>query len=68
MKEKVESKIEEIINNILAKEKEKITYEEFSMLMFYLFPLKMEEGQKKSEIEINKMFEKFVNSGDDEDV
>lgn len=68
MKEKIETKLEEIINIILEKEKEKITYEEFSILMLYLYPLKAEEQKKKNDIEFNKIFEKLANVGGGENV
>lgn len=63
MKEKLQNKIDEVIENILAKDAKKITYNEYYILDNKLSNLKYEEEQETRRGELAEMMAKTFSYG-----
>ena len=62
MKEKLETKIEEIIENIVTKEPQDITYNEYRILDNKLMNIKFEEEQKRKNEDMAELMAKTFSS------
>lgn len=60
MKERIEKKLEERLENILNKDVEEITSEEFSMLSTKLNDIKFEETKEERDKEFAELFSKIL--------
>lgn len=60
MKERIEKKLEERLENILNKNVEEITSEEFSILSAKLNDIKFEETKEEKEKEFAELFSKIL--------
>lgn len=60
MKERIEKKLEERLENILNKDVEEITSEEFSILSTKLNDIKFEETKEERDKEFAELFSKIL--------
>lgn len=60
MKERIEKKLEERLENILNKDVEEITSEEFSILSAKLTDIKFEETKEERDKEFAELFSKIL--------
>lgn len=61
MKEQIENKIDEIIKNILNKNVNDISKNEFDMLMTRLSDIRLLQNEEKSRERMIKLFEEVIN-------